>query len=248
MWYIAVWFALLETLQFKQLFDLPQMSLPETLQQLWRSFFPWLPSLSHYNPPTGRPSPPLSRWWCLDAVCLGPASFRARLKAWMTPAGFFLLPDIRWQVESSPVCWKVFLASEAKIFFVTLQSEQVSALKHRCRVASCCLSFLPPMWTFTKGNKVGCIGRGFWWLPFFYLFVCLFIHSVVHILCNTAIHFICVKQIKLITALLIIAHKGRPLSYVSLWYLFHALKRTVWCCLYTVEITSIPWEAYWENK
>lgn len=33
MWHIAVWFALLETLQFKQLFDLPQLSLLETFNK-----------------------------------------------------------------------------------------------------------------------------------------------------------------------------------------------------------------------
>lgn len=186
-WHIRVWFALLETLEFKQLFDLPQLSLLETLKYLCRSSFPWLPSLFHYKPdlwPTGRPGPPFPRE--CTRVCPGPASFCLHLKALMIPAGFFFLSDIRWQVESNPVCWKVFLASEAKIFFVTLQSEQVSASKHRRRVASRCLSFLPPVYSFTTWNK-----GGMYWKRLLVVAIYLCVHLFIHVFCKIAIHFIC---------------------------------------------------------
>lgn len=162
-----------------------------------QKFLPRLLSLLHDNPgqsPTGRPSPPLPRQHSM--VCPGPASLCLRLKAGTISAGFFVLSDIRWQVESSPVCWKVFLASEAKIFFVTLQNEQVSTSKHRCSIASHCLLFLPPVYSFTKWNKGGSIGRGFRWFPFIYLFIHLFIHSFIYscILQNCYSFYLCVAD------------------------------------------------------
>jgi len=52
-------------------------------------------------------------------------------------------------VESSPARWKVFLASEAEILFVALESEQQSTSKLRHGVSSGHLSFLPHVYSFT---------------------------------------------------------------------------------------------------